>query len=916
MRRVALQPLLSANGGRKKRKFQVPVASGQKASRVGVQDRAPPPLPRGSSTGAAVPAASAPLASSLSFAVLYAKPGAKKRKTFLDGHLHCMQGGAGPGGATIRLSDAQGAVLATERSGAAIRRALEAGAEEIEVNRYQVQIVQRIQGGASKVPGPAQGPEVEPQGATPRARVAMAPPARRTNAGAATSSGTSGGGTSRRADPLAEQVQDPGIRTIRRLLKPHQAEAVRFMWQCIGGDPHQKPHHPSEESVPLEGAILADDMGLGKTLSSIALVYSCLHYRLCSKAVVVCPSSLVDNWQNEFAKFLRLFLSRHAGSPHRRVLALKPGKEAETVVKEFLEMPPPVLILSYESYRKFAPALNRSPLSSTANAAVGLMICDEGHRLKSSGGNKTMQALQGCPSTKRILLSGTPVQNNLAELHAMASFVRPGALGSAGEFRREYGTAIEAGRDRDADTEAQAAGQRAAEALRQMLDTFVLRRTAEDIANPTLPPRQDLTLFIRLNERQAKLYQSVLGEHEASVCVHTGAVTCSDPLRAIHRLRTLCNHPALFDQCSEGSMISRSAAPWPQTEEFLRASAKLACLDQVLTAVRAQDPRERVVLVSNFTTALDLFEAMADHHGWQYVRLDGSTPQQERQALVDRCNRRVPGDNLFLFLLSSHAGGVGLNLVGASRLVLFDTDWNPAVDKQVMARVWRNGQRRPVFIYRLLCTGTIEEKMYQRQLSKDELSCAVEDAGGPSQGRFSQDELRDLLTLNASSNCETFDRMGGQWAPYRGHTSVAGIDPALCSALVQAEQGLVSFVHVHEKVVAGQRPSKEGSGSPVLPGGLEEGAGEGQPQGKPKDIRKGSRSRDACPSSSTRAAGKLNKLRHLDSESESGEEDDGPDSDDDGEEDDPEVGESDDGDGSEYRDEEGKVLGLEDSDSE
>ena len=174
------------------------------------------------------------------------------------------------------------------------------------------------------------------------------------------------------------------------------------------------------------------------------------------------------------------------------------------------------------------------------------------------------------------------------------------------------------------------------------------------------------------------------------------------------------------------------------------------------------------MLVSNYTRTLDILQEVCKRHGYAYTRLDGQTPISQRQQIVDGFNSKYSSD--FIFLLSSKAGGVGLNLIGGSHLILYDIDWNPATDIQAMSRVWRDGQKHPVHISRLLLTGTIEEKIYQRQISKQGLSGAVVDLSKTSDYiQFSVEELKNLFTLHESSHCVTHDLLGCEY-PGENHT--------------------------------------------------------------------------------------------------------------------------------------------------
>ncbi|XP_063615585.1 DNA repair and recombination protein RAD54B-like [Penaeus indicus] len=229
-------------------------------------------------------------------------------------------------------------------------------------------------------------------------------------------------------------------------------------------------------------------------------------------------------------------------------------------------------------------------------------------------------------------------------------------------------------------------------------------------------------------------------------------------------LRKLCNHPALLaqdnEQHSHKEMAMELASMLPEHikyNQFDEAdSGKLAVVSCMLWSL-AEAGNEKIVLVSNYTSTLDMLAILCERYNYQYLRLDGSVPTGKRQELVDRFNNNYSKD--FVFLLSAKAGGVGLNLIGASRILLYDIDWNPATDLQAMARVWRDGQQKKVYIYRLLMTGSLDEKMYQRQVRKQGLSGAVVDARDSERVHFSTKELKDLFTLHSNTACLTHDML-------------------------------------------------------------------------------------------------------------------------------------------------------------
>ncbi|XP_073535772.1 DNA repair and recombination protein RAD54B [Phyllobates terribilis] len=530
-------------------------------------------------------------------------------------------------------------------------------------------------------------------------------------------------------------------------LRPHQKEGILFLYECVMG----------MRVSGQFGAILADEMGLGKTLQCICLIWTLLRQGpyggkpILKKALIVTPGSLVKNWRKEFQKWL--------GIERMRVFAV----DQDHKVEEFLGSPLyPVLIISYEM-------LLRS-LEQLQNLSFDLLICDEGHRLKNSS-IKTTSALSSLSCRRRIILSGTPVQNDLQEFYALIDFVNPGILGSLSTYRKIYEEPIIRSREPSADKEEKKLGDERATELGRLTGLFVLRRTQE-VINKFLPPKIESIVFCKPCTFQLELYKKLLSSCLVRRCLQ-GSGEGSPHLVCIGALKKLCNHPSLLYKtiqekrsnvgCEEQSFYETLAELFPQDYSINTVleseSGKLQVLVKLLHAIREQSPSERVVLVSNYTQTLNILQDMCQQHGYKCTRLDGQTPVTHRQQIVDGFNSKYSPD--FIFLLSSKAGGVGLNLIGGSHLILYDIDWNPANDIQAMARVWRDGQQRTVHIYRLLSTGTLEEKIYQRQISKQGLSGAVVDLAKKSEHiRFSVDELRDLFTLHEDSDCVTHDLLG------------------------------------------------------------------------------------------------------------------------------------------------------------
>ncbi|XP_029868141.1 DNA repair and recombination protein RAD54B isoform X3 [Aquila chrysaetos chrysaetos] len=566
--------------------------------------------------------------------------------------------------------------------------------------------------------------------------------------------------------PMVDVVVDPYI---ANNLRPHQKEGIIFLYECVMG----------MRVSGRFGAILADEMGLGKTLQCIALVWTLLRQGVygckpvLKRALIVTPGSLVKNWKKEFQKWL--------GSERIKVFTV----DQDHKVEEFIGSPLySVMIISYEM-------LLRS-LDQIQAIEFNLLICDEGHRLKNSS-IKTTTALTSLSCDRRIILTGTPIQNDLQEFYALIEFVNPGILGSLSTYRKIYEEPIVRSREPSATKEEKELGEKRAAELTRLTGLFILRRTQE-IINKFLPPKKESIIFCRPTALQLELYQKLLSSRVIRSCLQ-GRLENSPHLICIGALKKLCNHPCLLfkaikekscdpvsDERDESSLYEGLIDVFPQdytSDTFSETdSGKLQVLVKLLAAIHELNSSERVVLVSNYTQTLNILQETCKRYGYSYTRLDGHTPVSQRQQIVDTFNSKF--SPAFIFLLSSKAGGVGLNLVGASHLILYDIDWNPATDIQAMARVWRDGQKHTVYIYRLLTTGSIEEKIYQRQISKQDLSGAVVDLSKTSEHiHFSIEELRNLFTLHEDSTCVTHDLLECDCMGKKDHQNPSSEKPSV-----------------------------------------------------------------------------------------------------------------------------------------
>jgi len=432
------------------------------------------------------------------------------------------------------------------------------------------------------------------------------------------------------------------------------------------------------------GACLADDMGLGKTLQALALA---LEREEEGPTLVVCPTSLSDNWRKECERFTPALRPRIYRGPDRAAM-----------VKTFA--PGDLVITSYDILLRDVEALNQ--------LRFALVIFDEAHALKNPEAARTKAARQ-LDAGFTLALTGTPLENHLGELWSLYSILVPGLLGPWKHFRARFAIPIE--RDNDAARR---------ERLREMLRPFLLRRTKSQVA-PELPPRTEVVRSIELSDDERALYEA-----ERRQALEQLAARAEDNkkrfavLGALTRLRRLACHPTLVHPDSRVS------------------SSKLAELMELAADLRREGHRSLVF--SQFTSHLAIVRRALEAKGWEILYLDGATPAAKRSELVERWQK---GDAPF-FLISLKAGGTGLNLTAADTVIHLDPWWNPAVEDQASDRTHRIGQDKPVTVVRLVSQGTIEESVMQLHEEKRDLARGILE-GAESNAKLSVDDLVSLL---------------------------------------------------------------------------------------------------------------------------------------------------------------------------
>jgi len=443
------------------------------------------------------------------------------------------------------------------------------------------------------------------------------------------------------------------------------------------------------------GGILADDMGLGKTVQVLAhLLAEKQRGRLDAPALVLAPTSLVGNWRDEAARF----------APDLRVLVVH-GPQRHGLHEAMAQND--LVITTY-------PLLLRDHAHLSAQA-FSVLVLDEAQAIKNAK-SRAAKLVRDLDARQRIAMTGTPLENHLGELWALFDAVEPGLLGDEKHFTRFFRTPIE----KHADAERQ-------DRLNRRIAPLMLRRRKEDVLSE-LPPKTEIVRRIELEGRQRELYETLrLAQHERVLdemrkrgLAQSGIIV----LDALLKLRQACCDPRLVKL--EGA-------------RRVSESAKLDYLVDLLASLVAEG--RRVLVFSQFAQMLALIETALDARKLAYQTLTGDTPGTQRADLVERFqNGEVP-----LFLISLKAGGVGLNLTAADTVIHYDPWWNPAVEAQATDRAHRIGQDKPVFVYKLICAGTVEEKIQALQQRKAELARAVLEGGSTQALRFDEGDVDELF---------------------------------------------------------------------------------------------------------------------------------------------------------------------------
>ncbi|WP_406016536.1 SNF2-related protein [Streptomyces sp. NBC_00984] len=490
---------------------------------------------------------------------------------------------------------------------------------------------------------------------------------------------------SRIADPEARAAREPQAppETLVATLRDYQLRGLNWLHRMT--------------SLGL-GGCLADDMGLGKTVTLIAL-----HLRrqereaTAGPTLVVCPASLLGNWEREIQRFAPTTPVRRFHGPGRGLSGLDGGAGGGFV------------LTTYGTMRRDAERLAERPW--------GLLVADEAQHVKNPHA-QTARALRGIPSRGRVALTGTPVENNLSELWALLDWTTPGLLGTLTSFRDRYATAVEGDRD-----------EQAARHLAALVRPFLLRRRKSDpgIA-PELPPKTETDQPVSLTKEQVSLYEALVRELMAEIEEKQGIARRGLVMKLLTGLKQVCNHPAQFLKEPAGAKLPGR-------------SGKLELLDELLDTVLAEDGS--ALVFTQYVAMGALIERHLADRGVDTLFLHGGTTVKRREEMVDA----FQSGEKKVFLLSLKAAGTGLNLTRAGHVIHYDRWWNPAVEDQATDRAYRIGQTQPVQVHKLIAEGTVEDRVAEMLRQKRELADSVLGSGEAAFSELSDRELAELVTL-------------------------------------------------------------------------------------------------------------------------------------------------------------------------
>ncbi|XP_068679603.1 DNA excision repair protein ERCC-6-like [Montipora foliosa] len=571
-----------------------------------------------------------------------------------------------------------------------------------------------------------------------------------------------------------------------KLLYPYQLEGIRWFWRLY------------KQS---KGGILGDDMGLGKTVQVVTFLAGMFDAGLIKSALIVMPVSLLTNWEKEFNKWapgIRVKLFHGSNKTEREKNLRKVQKKHGVCLTTY-----GLVVTCYEN------------LGTTSNGNEfkwDYIILDEGHKIKNT--TKTSKNIRLIPAKNHFILTGTPIQNNLREMWSLFDFVCEGKLlGTSRTFKQEYENPIIRARERDASAYEKRIGMEMSESLRKLIAPHFLRRTkamvleskkenTDETDNSTqsddkknsdvqarapeqLTRKNDFIVWLCMSDTQQKIYGDFLTLERVKELLMSNR----SPLVELNVLKHICDHPRLLstlaceqlgldeedrlanlgssssaDDDDEGSSFASQPKGRGVSETVLtQESCKMIFLVALLDNLKSEG--HRCLVFSQSRKMLDIIQRVITHRGHKVLRIDGTVSKtDERQHLITTFQT---DPTYSCFLLTTQVGGVGITLTAADRVVIFDPSWNPATDAQAVDRVYRIGQKKTVIIYRLITCGTLEEKIYRKQIFKVALMKQTTGVSKNPFRYFSRQELRDLFTLDDPYTSKTQMQLEQMHAQHR-----------------------------------------------------------------------------------------------------------------------------------------------------
>ncbi|XP_037928095.1 uncharacterized protein LOC119662531 isoform X3 [Teleopsis dalmanni] len=492
--------------------------------------------------------------------------------------------------------------------------------------------------------------------------------------------------------------------------------------------------------------ILADEMGLGKTIQSLTFVHSVYEYGIRGPFLVIAPLSTIPNWQREFESWTDMNVVVYHGSVTSKQMIQDYEFYFKTETGKVLKEPVKfnVLITTFEMI--VTDHMDLKPFSWR------LCVIDEAHRLKNRN-CKLLEGLRQLNLEHRVLLSGTPLQNNISELFSLLNFLEPSQFSSAEEFMSEFGSLR---------TEEEV------NKLQVLLKPMMLRRLKDDVEK-SLAPKEETIIEVELTNIQKKYYRGILEQNFSFLKKGTTSANIPNLMNTMMELRKCCIHPYLLNGAEEQIQYDyrnqHGEDPESYYKNLIQSAGKMVLIDKLLPKLKANG--HRVLIFSQMVRCLDILEDYLVYRKYPFERIDGRIRGNLRQEAIDRYSK--PGSDRFVFLLCTKAGGLGINLTAADTVIIYDSDWNPQNDLQAQARCHRIGQRKMVKIYRLLCRNTYEREMFDKASLKLGLDKAVlqsmntQASKDGSNRQLSKKEIEDLLKKGAYGAVMDDDNAGDKF---------------------------------------------------------------------------------------------------------------------------------------------------------